>query len=149
MLPIAVLLNTAFARIPVCFWHQWWLQLWPLLIDALLLVYHYDLLFYPSSFMIVIQKFWYHSSKMWRCSIMLQEAYSLNSPIIKFSENSSNLELLKHILITLDPVRLLPNTPYHTLTGNWCWQWHSAISCVFLCAQECKFFVLVIPSWVN
>jgi hypothetical protein len=45
-------------------------------------------------------------------------------------------------LITCRPIRL---------TENWSWKWHSATSYGFLCAQECKFLVLVIrvPSQIN
>ena len=44
MLPHAVPLNFATECMPIHFWYQWWLQSWPLLTDAFLLVYHHDTL---------------------------------------------------------------------------------------------------------
>jgi hypothetical protein len=44
MLAVVVPLNVATAYIPVSFCYQWWLHLWPLLTNALLLVYHCDTL---------------------------------------------------------------------------------------------------------
>jgi hypothetical protein len=82
------------SSIPVCFWYQQWLCLWPLLADALLLVHHCDTLltsWNPTErnlmglshktkwakplvhlfLSIFIQKSHYWSAEMQRCSIML------------------------------------------------------------------------------
>ena len=40
-------------------------------------------------------------------------------------------------------------TPHHTLNESCCSKWQCVTRCGFSCAQECEFFVPVIPSQVN
>jgi hypothetical protein len=48
----------------------------------------------------------------------------------KCNRNSFHIKFLsfgtvKRTLITCGPIKLLPNNPHHTLSGNLCWKWHS------------------------
>jgi hypothetical protein len=124
MMPIILPMNVATAGIPVCFWYQHWLHLWPVLGDALLLVYHRETLLTSCNpiernlmglshkikwakplvhlfLSIFIQKSNYWSAEMQRYShhvityiFMLQEAHHLNAVIINFPENPCNMVLL-------------------------------------------------------
>jgi hypothetical protein len=155
--------------VPVWFWYQQWLHLWLLLTNALLQVYHDTLStscnpternlmglhwesepskllahLFLSTFITFVQKFCYHSAEMQRCPVTARSTSSKCSSNA-FSENTCNMELLLCPSITCGLVWLLSNTPRHTLTENQCWKWYSAT----LCAKQCKFLMMVIPSQVN
>jgi hypothetical protein len=115
--------NCATACILIHFWYLGWLHLWPLLTDALLLVYHHDTIsisFNPTERNVMdlsrktelakpsvhtflfnfCSKFHSCTAEMQGCSIMLWPHSSLcfkrhiSKCIIHFPENSCNMELL-------------------------------------------------------
>jgi hypothetical protein len=66
--------------------------------------------------------------------IELQEANSLNTAVLLFQK----LPVIQGCWTSFnkcDPIRLLPNSPQHTLTENWCWILYCAASCGFSCTK--------------